>query len=167
MSWLSSLFSGDKSVSKAASSLMATGTQATGQGMGDVSTAQNFFNQILSGGAAKALAPQISSIEKQQQQQVQQAGQFGTRSGGTAATMAAAGDVTRANINDLISSMTGTAASNIGSLGTNLLGIGTGASQAGANLQLQNKSLFSSLLSDVGSAFGGMAGKAVGAKLFK
>lgn len=163
MSWLSSLFSGDKSVSKAASSLMTTGTQATGQGMADVGAASNFFNQILSGGASRVLAPQISSIEKQQQQQVQSAGQFGTRSGGTAASMQAAGDVTRGQINDLIASMTGTAASNLSSIGTNLLGIGTGASQAGAQLQAQNKSLFSTLLSDVGSGFG----KAAGTALFK
>jgi hypothetical protein len=158
MSWLSSLFSGDKNVSRAAAQLTTGGQQAMGMGMGDISSAQNFFNKILSGGATQALAPQISSIERQQQQDVQGLSQFGNRAGGVNAAMQAAGDQTRGEINNIIASLTGTAASTLGTLGTTLTGQGMTGLQAGANLNLQNKSLFQNLMESAGAGIGKMIG---------
>jgi uncharacterized protein YejL (UPF0352 family) len=154
MSWLSSLFSGDKGVNNAASSLMGTGAAATAQGMGDIGSASTFWNNILQGNAAKSLAPQIGSIRKQGQQKIQTLSQFGNRGGGTNAAAASVGDTTNANINDLIASLTGSAASNLGNLGSNLLNTGVSATQSGAQLKMQNKSLFSDLLNQAASGAG-------------
>jgi hypothetical protein len=154
MSWLSSLFSGDKTATQASSSLLKTGSQATGQGLGDVGSAAAFWQNILSGGGTKALAPQISGIQQQGQQKLQTLDQFGNRSGGTAAEAATTADTTRASINDLIASLTGSAATNLGSIGSNLLSTGTGATTAGADISLQNKSLFANLLNSVGQGVG-------------
>lgn len=161
MSWLSSLFSGDKAATTASSSLLNTGSQATGQGMGDISSAAGFWNNILSGGGTKALAPQISGIQQQGQQKLQSLGQFGTRSGGTAAEAATTADTTRSSINDLIQSLTGSAATNLGSIGQNLLNTGTAATAKGADISIENKSLFSNLLSSVGGGFGKILGSKI------
>jgi hypothetical protein len=153
MSWLSSLFSGDKTATNASNSLLNTGAQATGQGFGDVSSASNFFNSILSGNSS-VLAPQIGSIQKQGQQQKQTLSQFGNRGGGTNAEAQTIGDSTKSSINDLITQLTGTAASSLGSLGSSLLNTGTNATSQGAQISLQNKSLIDSLLQSVGAGAG-------------
>jgi hypothetical protein len=158
MSWLSTLFNGNSTVNNASSSLLNTGASTTGAGMADTSAASSFFNSILSGNM-KSLAPQVGAITKQGQQQKQTLSQFGNRSGGTNAQAQSIGDTTTANINSLFQGASTSAANSLGSLGTNLLGIGTNATDAGASLSLQNKSLFSQLLSQ----FANGAGKGVGA----
>jgi len=85
----------------------------------------NFFSDILSGDPSKTmqtLAPQSGQIQGQGNQAKKTAAEFGNRGGGTNATMASIDEHTRAMINNLIAGLIGTAASNLGSLGTNLLG---------------------------------------------
>ncbi len=161
MSWLSTLFNGNSSVNKAATGLTSTGSQLTGAGQADTGAASNFFQNILNGGASKVLAPQISSIQKQGQQQLQTLSQFGNRSGGTNAAAQQVGSNTNANINDLIASLTGSSAQSLGSLGTNLLNIGSNDTLGGAQLTLQNKSMFDQLLASIGQGAGSAATKSL------
>lgn len=142
MSFLSSLFGGSNpTLNSQIGELGSIAGSATKTGQTDLSSASNFFNSLLTGGAAKTLAPQISSVQKQGQQQLQTLSQFGNRSGGTNAKAQTSSDTSRAQINDMIASLTGTAASNLGSLGTSSLGLGLGAykQQSDASqLQMQN-----------------------------
>jgi hypothetical protein len=153
MSWLSTLFSGDKTATNASNSLINTGNVATNAGLSDTTSASKFFQGILNGNYS-SLAPAISGIQKQGSQSLQTLSQFGNRSGGTNAKAQTAQDTTRSSINDLIAQLTGTAASNLGSLGSSLLNTGTSATTSGAGISLQNKSLVDQLLNSVGSGVG-------------
>src|ERR1700679_1243013 len=71
--------------------LGALAGEETGQGEGDTTAASNFYQDILSGDPSKiatAEAPEISAQQGQIQQQAKQNAEFGTRSGGTAASTA-------------------------------------------------------------------------------
>lgn len=160
MSWLSDLFHGDKAATNASNSLLNTGGQETSAGLTDTSDASKFFHSILSGNAASTLAPQIGSIQKQGQQKLQTLDQFGNRGGGTNAEAQTAGDTTTANINDLIASLTGSAANSLGTMGSSLLNAGTNATSQGAQISLQNKSQLDSLLNQFASGAGKAAGTA-------
>lgn len=103
---------------------------ATGTGEKDISSASDFWHSILSGDPTKisqVLGPQISSINKQGQERKKTTAEFGNRGGGTNAFMQMADTDTRTGVNDLIGSLTGSAASNLGNLGSNLLSTGVGA----------------------------------------
>lgn len=96
-------------------------------GSKDVGTASNFMNTLLSGNSSQVntlLAPQIEGIQKRAQQQKQQLAEFGGRSGGTTGAMLASDDDVHAQINDLVSKLTGSAVSGLSSLGTNLVAQG-------------------------------------------
>jgi hypothetical protein len=145
-----------------AGNIMGFGT-ATGEG--DISAASGFDQSLLSGNQAQEaqlLAPQISNIQKQGQQQIQTAGEFGNRSGGTNASAQNNIDTQRSNVNNLVSQLTSGAASNLGSLGTSTLGQGIQANtlQAGeSQMQLENEqnSLLGNSISGAsgfGEAFG-------------
>lgn len=114
------------------------------QGEGDINQASGFWGSILSGDPTKigqVLGPQIQAIQQQGQQQKQTLGQFGNRSGGTNAKAQTIGDTSRSEVNNMVSNLTGSAASSLGSMGTSLLGQGTSAlgSQVSASqMQLQN-----------------------------
>lgn len=98
-----------------------------GLGESDLSAASTFMRDILSGNATtqnQALAPQISAAKERAQQQKKSTAEFGTRSGGTAATMASIDDATHASITDLIGSLTGSAASGLASMGESALNSG-------------------------------------------
>lgn len=102
------------------------------QGEGDIGAASGFDQALLSGNQAeeaKLLAPQISNIQKQGQQQIKTAGEFGDRSGGTNAAAQTNIDSQRANVSDMIAKLTGGAASDLGSLGTSTLGLGLSANE--------------------------------------
>src|SRR5208337_3454195 len=101
---------------------------------------------------AKVLGPEIAGQQQQTQQAKNAASQFGARSGGTAASMQMAGDVSRANINNQISSLLGGAAGSLGSMGGSLLG--QGMQQRASQQQMQNWQ---------NSIFGGAIGQAAGA----
>ena len=113
-------------------------------GEGDLQNASGFYNDILSGNSAKqaaVLAPEISDIQKQGQQQIATAGQFGNRSGGTNASAQNNIDTQRGQVSNMISSLTGGAASGLASIGQNALNTGLAANnqQAGQSQeQLQN-----------------------------
>lgn len=104
----------------------------TSVGEGDIGTASSFDEDLLGGDPAKTaklLAPQIGNITGQGQQAKDTIAQFGTRSGGNNSKAQTIDDSTRANIDNMVSSLTGGAASNIGNLGTSTLGIGLNANQ--------------------------------------
>lgn len=110
--------------------LAQAGSFATGEGEKDILASDNFWQAILSGDPgqiSKVLGPQMSGINKRGQQQKQTASQFGNRGGGTNAFMASTDDATRSSIDSMISQLTGTAASSLGSGGRGLLSTGVGA----------------------------------------
>ena len=111
-----------------------SGISSWGQsiGQGDVNAASGFWNTLLSGneGAqAKLLAPEIGTIQKQGQQQLKTAAQFGNRSGGTNASAQNNIDSQRGQITNMISNLTSGAASNLSSTGQNALNTALSANQ--------------------------------------
>lgn len=116
----------------------------TGVGEGDISAASTFDQDLLNGNSAteaKLLAPQIKTMQQQGQQKLNTTAQFGDRSGGVNASNQTTMDSTRSNVDDMISKLTGDAATNLGSLGTSTLSTGLQANQAQASeseTQLQN-----------------------------
>ena len=103
---------------------------ATGQGEGDILSADNFWKAILSGDPSKistVLGPLTSGINKRAQQQKKTAAEFGTRNGGTAAAQQEAGDQVRSEYDTIISGLTGQAASALGASGSSLLAAGVSA----------------------------------------
>jgi hypothetical protein len=141
------------------------------QGEGDISNASGFYNSLLSGNQAdiaKLLAPQISGITAQAQQDKNALAQFGNRSGGNNAKAQTIDDKTRSNINDMISKLTAGAASGGASLGTSTLGLGLNANQiqeqdSQQKLKNQQDSLLGGLITggaDAGldALTGGLAG---------
>lgn len=97
----------------------------TSVGEGDISAASGFYSDLLSGNQAKIselLAPEIGNIQKQGNEQIQTAAEFGNRSGGTNASAQSNIDDQRAKVNDMVSKLTGGAASGLASIGTSMLG---------------------------------------------
>lgn len=145
MSFWSSLFGGaNPTLNSDINQTGSIGGFATGLGEKNASQASSFFSNILSGDQskiAKTLAPQISAIQTQGNQQKQTNAQFGNRSGGTNAQNQQIGDQSRSAINNMIAQLTGSAASNLESSGEGLLGTGLQATTAQAGLsqvQMQN-----------------------------
>ena len=116
--------------------------QSKGEGLS--TQAGDFFSSLLSGNpatTAKLLAPQIQAQQQQGQQQKQQNAQFGNRSGGTNAANQSIDDKTRANISNMISTLTGQAATGAADMGKSLLDTGITAlnQQVGfSQQQMQN-----------------------------
>jgi hypothetical protein len=139
------------------------GASELGQGQKNQNQAGNFFSSILSGDSSKvsqALSPQISAAKTSAQQQNATNAQFGTRSGGTAASTAATSDKVHSDITNLIGSLTNSSASNLASLGSTQVGQGSGLlsqEQGAVEQRMQNwsNSLF-------GQAIGFGTGKAFG-----
>ena len=132
-----------------------------GTGEGAVSTGLGFEEGLLSGNQSeegKLLAPEIQNIQQQGQQQIQTAGEFGNRSGGTNAAAQNNIDTQRANVNDLIAKLTGSAASGVTSAGESLLSTGLTASQQQAQeAQQEMENQQNSLLSNtIGGAVGNL-----------
>ena len=99
-------------------------------GEGDLQNASGFYNDILSGNSAKqaaVLAPEISNIQKQGQQQIAKAGQFGNRSGGTNAAAQNNIDTQRGQVSNMVSGLIGNAASGLSSIGSSALNTGLSA----------------------------------------
>lgn len=157
MGWLGNIFTGQNST--ISSDIGGAGEIAgfgTSVGQGDIGAASAFDSTLLSGnGAAEAklLAPQISNIQKQGQQQIDTAAQFGNRSGGTNASAQSNIDSQRANVSNMISQLTGGAATSIGNLGTSTLGLGLSANQvqeqeAQQQMEDEKNSVFGSGIAD-------------------
>jgi hypothetical protein len=106
---------------------------ATSTGESDITSANNFWQSILSGDPSqisKVLGPLMSTVNKQGQQEKQTLSQFGNRGGGTNATAQQIGDQTRTTIDSAISSLTGGAASALGTTGSSLLSTGLSGHEA-------------------------------------
>jgi hypothetical protein len=171
MSFWSSLFGGSNpTLNKNISQFGQIGGFATGLGESNLTQASNFYSSLLSGDPtkiSKVLAPQISASQGQTQQARNVASEFGTRGGGTGASMQMAGDVSRSNINNMISSLLGTSAGGLGSMGQGLLGQGMqayGQQAALSQQQMENwqNSIFGGALTG-GAGIGlGALGKAAG-----
>jgi hypothetical protein len=180
MGFLGAIFGGDapgltQSENTAGS---VTGSE-TGAGVSNLNNASNFWNTILSGNQqaiSKLLAPEISNIQGQGQQQIQNQSQFGNRSGGTNATNQTNIDSQRQQVEQMIAGLTGQAASQVGNLGATQLGFGLDANQQRAGdaqqlLKNQQGSVLGQLLSGatgfgfdaLTSMLGGGAGAAAGA----
>lgn len=137
----------------------------TSVGEGDISSASSFDQNLLDGNpaeTAKLLAPQISNITGQAQQQKNTIAQFGNRSGGNNSQAQTIDDTTRGNIDNMVSQLTGGAASNIGSLGTSTLSQGLTANQLQEQesqqaLKNEHDSIFGQGLSTAAGAAEGLA----------
>lgn len=132
-SFLSGIFAGSNPTLEGdtnnAGNVMNFGTSV---GEGDITNASGFYNDLLAGDPAKTaklLAPQIGNITGQGQQAKDTIAQFGNRSGGNNSKAQTIDDTTRANIDNMVSTLTGQAAAGDASLGTSTLGIGLSANQ--------------------------------------
>lgn len=155
MSWLGGLFTGSNPTLNGdignAGNIMGFGT---GVGEGDIGAASAFDETLLDGNpaqVAKLLAPQIKNISDQANQSIATKSEFGNRTGGTNASNQQTTDTARANVDNMVSELTGQAATNLGNLGTSTLGLGLTANQlqeeeAQQKLQNQQNSLFGGLI---------------------
>lgn len=150
------------------------GRFGTSAGESDILKSQNFWSAIMSGDPTKiatVLGPQMSAVNKQAQQRKATTAQFGTRSGGTTGEMQTIDDATLSSIRNMISSLTGGAATNLGQLGTSLLNTGlqgTTSAFGEANvMQQQNaakwQDIFNSIGTIAGIGIGGLTGGFPGA----
>ena len=128
MGFFSSLFGGS---SDTLNSLIPKygkiGDTQTGQGQGYEDKAGKFWGDIVSGDSSKvsqALAPEISAAKTRTQQDQKTNTEFGTRSGGTAASNAASTDKLHSDITNLIGSLTSSSVSNLANLGTKMVDTG-------------------------------------------
>lgn len=140
-----------------ATDLTGIGSGATSAGFSDTSQASDFWSAILSGDMSKissVLGPEFGAIQSQAQQSIDTAGQFGNRSGGTNAAIQNTTNTTRANESNLIGNLTGQAASQLGTLGTNLLNTGLsateGAFSADTTLHNENQSMWNDIFNSIG-----------------
>lgn len=138
---------------------------ATNLGEKDLQKSSDFMGSILSGDPTKiatVLAPQIGTATTSANQQNKTLAEFGNRGGGTAATTAATNDKLHASITDMIASMTGTAASSLGSQGSGLLNSGMSGYQnlfADANtLQKQRAAKINDIFSSSAAVAAGVLG---------
>jgi hypothetical protein len=100
-------------------------------------TAAETYNENLLTNPTIALAPEISAGQNQVEQQKLQNANFGTRSGGTAASGEAADAAERGNIINLMGETQGRAADTLGTLGISQTG--QGASALGNEAELANQ----------------------------
>jgi hypothetical protein len=122
------------------------------------------MQDILSGDptrVSKALAPQISTMQKQNQQQRNQTAQFAPRSGGNAATVANLGTSGRSDIINLTGALTNSAATNLGSQGAGLLSMGMSGNEAGfdmaTQMQAQQAAKWNEIINAIGKTIGSIA----------
>jgi len=166
--YFASLFGGANSTLN--KDINATGSLAgfaAGQGTGDISAADKFWKSILSGDSSKigqALAPAVSANQQQGQGAKNTLAQFGTRSGGTAAAGAGIDAAGRGNMINMIGGMQTGAASNLGSMGQNLLQAGMqGYGQEAQLSQERMKNWANSILGQgISSGIGTMEGFGLG-----
>jgi hypothetical protein len=127
------------------------------------------MQDVLSGDVGKitqALAPQIGAAKSSAQQQNKQTAEFGTRSGGTAATTAATNDKVHSDITNLIGQLTGGAASSLSSVGDSLLGKGMKGDEVGydiaKDMQEQKEAKFNDIISNSAQVAAGVMGGLLG-----
>lgn len=132
--------SGTSDENKQYNNLSGTSSTAANLGLQDLGESSGFMSSILSGDPTKiaqVLSPQIKAIQDQGQQKLQTNSQFGNRGGGTNASNQTTGDQTRSGVQNMISSLTGSAVSGLSQQGSSTLnsgmsGFGTAFSEAQA-----------------------------------
>jgi len=132
----------------------------TATGEGAVQSGLGFEEGILSGNQAEQaqlLAPEIQNIQKQGQQQIQTAGEFGNRSGGVNASAQNNIDSQRSQVNNMVSQLTGQAAGAVMNEGNQMLNTGLEANK------LQNEEEQQKLNDQQNSILGQGIGTEVGA----
>ncbi len=105
---------------------------SSGLGKSNLSKASKFWSDIMGGDSSKqtqALSPEISAAKTSAQQQNKTNAEFGSRSGGTAASTAATDDKVHSYITNLLGNLTGSSASNLASTGSSLLGTSLSATE--------------------------------------
>ena len=113
-----------------------TGEKQITAGAQNLTNASDFWNSLLSGDMTKigqTLAPEISTIQGQTQQQIDSLAQFGDRSGGTNATLNTLETNKRASIQGLIDTLIPQAAKEVASIGSAQEGAGLGVLGVGEN----------------------------------
>lgn len=135
------------------------------QGKSDIMKSQDFWSSILSGDMTKiasVLAPEISSINQQTQQRKKTASEFGNRGGGTNAYMQSLDDSALSTIRGMIANLTGSAASNLGNMGQNLLNTGLSGGEASFDaakvMHDQNAAKWGDIFKSIQSVAAGFAG---------
>ncbi len=138
---------------------------ATGMGEKNLTTSSNFFNSILSGDSSKqsqALAPEIGAAKTSANQETKKNAQFGSRSGGTAASSAASTDKVHSDITGMIGDLTGKAASNLQSSGSSELSTGLQGLNQQASLSQDQLENWSNSIFGKGITSGVAAGESFG-----
>ena len=93
------------------------------------------------------LSPEISAAKSSAAQENKKAAEFGTRSGGTAASTAATNDTVHGYITNLLGTLTGSSATNLANLGTTEMSTGLGAlSQQGGEIEKRMQAWSDSIL---------------------
>ena len=145
MGFWGSLFGGSsKELNGLINQFGQTGTNQVGQGQSNENKASDFFSSILSGDSSKqmqALSPEVSAAKKSAQEQNKSTAEFGTRSGGNAASTATTNDRVHSDITNLIGSLTNSSASSLASLGSSQVGQGLdalGQEQGAVQQRIQN-----------------------------
>ena len=144
-------------------SLKASSDFATGIGEKDITASSDFMSSILSGDSSRisqALAPQIGAAKERAQEGTKAAAEFGGRSGGMAASTAAINDKVHSDITDLIGKLTGSSVTNLGTMGSNLLGTGMNGTATAFN---QSKTIHDQELARMNDIFKSSAQVAAGA----
>lgn len=146
MGFWGGLFGGsNETLNKDISSMGGLASFLNTTGTSDIAASSNYMKTLLSGNSgevSKLLAPQTEAIQSRSQQQKQQLGEFGGRSGGTVAAMIKSDDDVHAQINDMVSKLTGSAVTSLGDMGTNLTSQGANDLNSEANLsqiRMQNQ----------------------------
>jgi hypothetical protein len=123
------------------------------------------MSDVLSGDVGKIttlLSPQISAEKTSVQQDQKTNAMNGNRGGGTAATNASATDKVHGDITNMISSLTGSAASGLAGVGSNLLGQGIGGAATGfgeaQTMQQQRAAKLNDIISSSAQVAGGVIG---------
>ena len=144
---------------------------ATNLGENNLTQSSDFMSDILSGDSTKisaALAPQIGTAKTAAQQQNKTTAEFGTRSGGNAASTAMTNDKIHSDITSIIGQLTGSSASGLMSAGSSLFSAGQSGTQSAfsdaTQLQKQRAAKLNGIFGDalnVGSMVtGGLSGMA-------
>jgi hypothetical protein len=145
------------------SALSGASSYATGAGQQDITAGTNFFKSLLSGDPtqiAGVLSPAISAEKTSVQQDQKTGAMMGNRSGGTAASNAAASDKVHSDITNLTGNLLGGAASSLTGAGGSLLSSGIAGTQAayGAaqGMQAQRANMWNDIFKSSASVAGGV-----------
>lgn len=159
--------SGDE---KAMFKLLANlGTYGTQKGQGATNQALDYFSAFLSGDPTKisqAIAPETKVIQGMAEQKKKQNAEFGTRSGGTAASNANIDTNTLSQITDLVNRSRAAAAGEVAGIGSNLLNLGGSSAASGftaaKTIQDQEKARWDDIFKSIASIAMGFSGTSFG-----